>query len=187
MKSIFKTVLRVSVLATLLLPFALGQQKGSDRDSAATGANVLESEKRNEEVIRRSFEALNRGDVTAYVQYVASNMTNFNVLRGPEGRRGVEDILTTFPDWRMEIEELIARGDTVVVRIKVSGTHRGTGKLPMNGGMLVGVEPTQKHFSVDHIHWFKLRDGKVVDHTATRDDIGMMRQLGLLPPAGLPK
>ena len=186
MKSIFKsqTVLTASVLATFLLPFALAQQKGADRDRA----DVLENEKRNEEVIRRSFEALNRGDVTAYVQYIASNMTNFNVVRGPEGiRRGVEDILTTFPDWRMEIEELIARGDTVVVRMKVSGTHRGVGKLPMNGGLLVGVEPTQKHFSVEHIHWFKVRDGKVIDHTATRDDIGMMRQLGLLPPAGPPK
>jgi SnoaL-like polyketide cyclase. len=47
----------------------------------------------------------------------------------------------------------------------------------------VGVEPTQKHFEIQHIHWFNLRDGKIVDHYATRDDIGMMRQLGLLPTA----
>jgi predicted ester cyclase len=52
--------------------------------------------------------------------------------------------------------------------------------------MLVGVQPTQKHFEVQHIHWYKLRDGKIVAHTANRDDIGMMRQLGLLQP-GPPK
>jgi len=69
------------------------------------------------------------------------------------------------------------------MRCKVSGTHRGTGKIPVNGGMLVNVAPTGKHFETDHIQWLKFRDGKIVDHYATRDDIGMMRQLGLLPPA----
>ena len=34
-----------------------------------------------------------------------------------------------------------------------------------------------------HIHRYKLRDGKIVDHYATRDDIGMMVQLGLLTSA----
>jgi hypothetical protein len=43
--------------------------------------------------------------------------------------------------------------------------------------------PTQEHFDVQHIHWYKVRDGHIVEHTANRDDIGMMRQLGLLPPA----
>jgi predicted ester cyclase len=174
--------------ATMLLSLVLAQQKGPGRDGGASEAAVRETEKRNEEVIRQGLAALNRGDLDTYVQHIANTMTNFGVLRGPEGiRRGVEDILRTFPDWHMEVQDLIARGDTVVVRMKVSGTHRGVGKLPMNGGMLVGVEPTQKHFSVEHIHWYKLLDGKVVDHTATRNDIGMMRQLGLLPPTGLPK
>jgi predicted ester cyclase len=67
-----------------------------------------------------------------------------------------------------------------VVRCQVSGTHRGIGRLPMNGGMLVGVEPTGKRFEVAHIHWYKLKNGKIVDHFATRDDVGMMAQLGLL-------
>jgi predicted ester cyclase len=87
----------------------------------------------------------------------------------------------------MEIVELIARGDSVIARFTVSGTQRGVAKLPMNGGMLVGVQPTGKHFTVEHIHWIRLRNGKIVEHTATRNDIGMMRQLGLLPPTGLPK
>ncbi len=47
--------------------------------------------------------------------------------------------------------------------------------------MLVGVEPTGKRFEVSHIHWYTLRDGKIVEHYANRDDLGMMRQLGLLP------
>jgi len=81
---------------------------------------------------------------------------------------------------------MVAEGDSVVVRSRVSGTHRGVGKLAVNGGMLVGVPPTQKRFEVETIHWYKLRDGKIVEHCAGRDDVGMMRQLGLLPETGLP-
>jgi hypothetical protein len=30
------------------------------------------------------------------------------------------------------------------------------------------------------MHWYKIRDGKIVDHYGARDDVGMMEQLGLL-------
>ena len=93
----------------------------------------------------------------------------------------LEDIHRTFPDMRLEIVDLLAAGDAVIVRCRFSGTHEGVGQLPVNGGLLVGVAPTHKHFEVQHIHWYELRAGKIVDHYATRDDIGMMQQLGLLP------
>jgi len=99
----------------------------------------------------------------------------------------LDDIRTTFPDWSSEIMEIVADGDVVVVRTRVSGTHKGVGKRPINGGMLVGVPPTGKRFEVQHIRWYKIRDGKIVEHYAVRDDIGMMRQLGLLPPLPAPK
>jgi predicted ester cyclase len=59
--------------------------------------------------------------------------------------------------------------------------------MAVNGNLLMGAAPTNKHFEAQHIHWYKLRDGKIVEHFATRDDIGMTRQLGLLPPTGVPK
>lgn len=153
----------------------------------ATKTQTADQEKRNEEVINLATEALNRGDLKAYVSYFADDTKNFNQAAGREGIRvRIEDIFTTFPDYRDDIEEMIAKGDSVVVRCKVSGTHRGMAKLPLNGGMLVGIAPTQKHFEVQHIHWYKLRDGKIVGHTANRDDIGMMRQLGLLPQTARP-
>lgn len=99
----------------------------------------------------------------------------------------LDDIRTTSPDWSSEIMEIVAEGDVVVVRTRVSGTHKGVGKRPINGGMLVGVPPTGKRFEVQHIRWYKIRDGKIVEHYAVRDDIGMMRQLGLLPPLPAPK
>ena len=62
-----------------------------------------------------------------------------------------------------------------------SGTHEGVGRIPVNGGMLVGVAPTHRRFKAESIHWFKLKNGKIVDHYATRDDLSMMQQLGLSP------
>jgi predicted ester cyclase len=56
----------------------------------------------------------------------------------------------------------------------------GVGKLPVNGGLLVDVPPTHKHFEVEATQWWRVRDGKIVDHYGVRDDLGMMEQLGLL-------
>jgi predicted ester cyclase len=179
-------------LVLIALPVPDDAQNSSQKTAARERISPQEAirleEKKNEDVVRRAFASLNRGDLDAYVDYWDLDAKNFNIAMGREGiSRGIEDILATFPDWHMEIIELIAKGDLVVARFTVMGTHRGIGKLPMNGGMLVGVQPTGKHFSVEHIHWMKLRNGKIVEHTATRNDIGMMRQLGLLPPTGLPK
>ena len=78
---------------------------------------------------------------------------------------------------------MVAEGESVVVRCKVSGTHKGVGAKRINGGFLVGVQPTGKRFEVQHIHWYKLHDGKITDHFTNRDDLGMTQQLGLLPSA----
>jgi steroid delta-isomerase-like uncharacterized protein len=145
-------------------------------------SQATDAVKRNEGVVRHFVESSNRRDVQSAVSDFAEDAKNIGRPGGRERMRHVlEDIYTTFPDYHYDIEEMIAQGDSVALRCKVSGTHRGMGKLPVNGGMLVGVEPTQKHFEIQHIHWFNLRDGKIVDHYATRNDIGMMQQLGLLP------
>ncbi|MDX6262968.1 MAG: hypothetical protein QOH84_4656, partial [Kribbellaceae bacterium] len=42
--------------------------------------------------------------------------------------------------------------------------------------------PTGKTFAVTQSHWFRLRDGKVIEHWANRDDLGQAMQLGWIPP-----
>jgi predicted ester cyclase len=145
--------------------------------------HATDTVERNQELVRQHLDVLNAGDPKAAAGlYCAEDMTNFG---RPVGRAGflrvLEDIFGTFPDWHWEVTEIVAAGDSVVVRCTASGTHRGIGRAAVNGGMLVNVEPTGKRFEVQHIHWYKLRGGKIVDHFATRDDLGMMRQLGLLP------
>ena len=137
---------------------------------------------RNKATIRRQLSHINSGNLNAVISDWDDSTKNFGHGNKAMVRTGMNDIYTTFPDFRQDIVEMIAEGDCVVARVKASGTHLGVGKIPMNGGMLIGVPPTKKHFVVDHIHWYKLKDDKIVDHWGARDDMEMMRQLGLLPP-----
>jgi steroid delta-isomerase-like uncharacterized protein len=147
---------------------------------------------RNRDVVRRHLDLMNRGDWRQAAELFAPDVQHHSgnwqtgteaVFRGRTLLAGnLEDIFRTFPDWKMEIVEMVAEGDSVVVRCRVSGTHRGVAARAVNGGFLVGVQPTGKHFEVQHIHWYKVRDGMITDHSTSRDDLGMTQQLGLLSP-----
>ncbi|HEY8792468.1 MAG TPA: ester cyclase [Gaiellaceae bacterium] len=142
-------------------------------------ARAVDATELNREVIRRHYEKFAAGDWRAAGGDFAEEASNFGRPVGREGiLRVLGDIYTTFPDWSMEIEDIAAEGDSVIVRCCVSGTHLGVGRLHVNGGKLVGIEPTGKRFEVQHIHWYKLRDGRIVEHYAVRDDLGMMSRLG---------
>jgi steroid delta-isomerase-like uncharacterized protein len=145
------------------------------------------------EVIARHLELMNRGDWKRAAEMFAPDVRH-HLGTWREGSEGIvngqqtltenlQDIFRTFPDWKMEIVEMVAEGESVVVRCRVSGTHLGVGSKRVNGGFLVGVQPTGKRFEVQHIHWYRVRDGKITDHFANRDDLGMTQQLGILPQA----
>lgn len=148
------------------------------------------TEERNLAAIRGYFDASNAGNLDTMIDACAEDTRNHG---RPVGRAGVarvlRDIHGTFPDTHWTVEEIAAIGDQVVVRLTASGTHLGVGRLPIMGGFLLGVAPTGKRYSVQHIHWFTLRYGLIIEHRANRDDVGMMVQLGLLPappPFGTP-
>jgi predicted ester cyclase len=121
----------------------------------------------NETVIRENLEKINRGDAHGAASDWADDAQSFGRYTG--GRAGVqstlEDILDTIPDYHMDIVEMVAAGDVVVIRCNLTGTHREAGVRN----------------EIAHIRWYTLRDGKIVQQWATRDDLGMMRQLELSP------
>jgi len=78
-----------------------------------------------------------------------------------------------FPDYRFAVEDLIGEADKVVARITVTGTHRG--------GNDAGLAPTQKRVQTNGIEVFRLEDGKLAEHWATFDALGMLRQLAWCP------
>jgi steroid delta-isomerase-like uncharacterized protein len=144
----------------------------------------MEASNSNLSLILQHHEVFNSGDMNAAAEFFAEDTRNHGRQVGRAGVRAVlNDIQSTFPDVQLTIQHSVADGEWVVVRCKFSGTHHGVGRLPVSGGMLVGVQPTGKRFEVQHIHMYQLRNGKIVEHFANRDDLGMMRQLGLLSSA----
>jgi predicted ester cyclase len=78
----------------------------------------------------------------------------------------VTAIHTAFPGWHGVIKHLVAEDDLVVYDVAVEGTQQG----PFPG---VGVlQPTGKSYAIRHCHWFRLADGKIVEHWALWDELG---------------
>jgi predicted ester cyclase len=91
--------------------------------------------------------------------------------------RGVAEwLLAQFPDLQMTIAALVAEGDIVACRILSEGT---------NLGAFNGVLPsTNKRFAAEQSHWFRVAGDKLVEHWATREDLPMLLQLGIIQPPG---
>ena len=141
----------------------------------------------NIKIIESYTGAFNRGDIVASIQFFSEPTRNHNlVVPRVAIARVLEDIRIRFPDAQLSIDRIVAVDDQVIVLQTYSGTHRGIGRLPLDGGLLVGVAPSGRHFSVQHIHWYTLKQGLIVDHRAVRDDVGMMVQLGFIVPPAVP-
>jgi steroid delta-isomerase-like uncharacterized protein len=90
-------------------------------------------------------------------------------------RRWVGPFRESFPDFRMEIVDLIAEDDKVVAQFLCSGTHRGEWQ---------GVPATGRRFErVDEIYIFRVKDGKLAGFIAVEDNLTRLRQLGIAPRA----
>ena len=77
-----------------------------------------------------------------------------------------------FPDLMHTIEATVATEDTVVVRFKLRGTHRSA---------FMGIPPTQKAIDVGAIAMFSVSGGRITEVHGQFDQLGMMRQLGVIP------
>jgi predicted ester cyclase len=75
-----------------------------------------------------------------------------------------------FPDFRMEVVDLVAEGDKVVAHFKCSGTHQGEWQ---------GRAPTGRRFEgIDEIYIFQVAQGRLQGAVAVEDNLSRMRQLG---------
>ncbi|MFF7884831.1 ester cyclase [Streptomyces sp. NPDC020794] len=78
----------------------------------------------------------------------------------------------------------IARNDEQVwVRLRMQGRHTGPFVRFRDGALDQAIPPTGRDIDFEQIHVLELRDGKVAGHEAVRDDMTMLGQLGVFPPA----
>ncbi|WP_350275894.1 ester cyclase [Kribbella sp. HUAS MG21] len=139
---------------------------------------TVSTTERNKQVVREFIDGLfSDGDLGAVDTYLAEDFVNhdppFGVTPDREGMRTAgRHMRAGFPDWRSELHALIAEGDIVVERFTASGTHRGEA---------MGVPATGRRVTLPGINIFRLRDGLIVERWGQLDELGFLRQLGVVP------
>ncbi len=138
----------------------------------------------NKALVRRLIEEVwNQGNLAVFDELYAPDFIFHDpglphVRTREEDKQWIAGILNTFPDFHIAIDDLIAEGDQVVVRL----TARGT-----NTGDLVAPAPhpaTGKHVTITGIAIARLADDKFVEIWHQVDWLGLFQQLGLIPAPG---
>jgi predicted ester cyclase len=156
----------------------------------------------NKELVKRYFDAMERGALDEATEFWATEATNHaSGRKGQQPTKGRDRIGTVhrmlsaaFPDRQYQIDSMIAEGDQVVCRMTVSGKFGGTPPRPsrplppswvgVEGSELVPASGVGKTYSVKHVHIFRIANAQITDHWAARDDLGLMLQLGAIAPPG---
>ena len=132
---------------------------------------------RNKDITLDAVAALNRGDLDGYLSIYAPGAVVHglpdHVSPDAQGHREVlADIRRSLPDFRAQVEAVVAEGDLLAARITYSGTHLGT---------MRGVAPTGRVISWEAMTFRRYDDeGRVVERWIVGDNLGLLHQLGLI-------
>jgi len=128
---------------------------------------------------KRFFDQFANGDLEAADALFADDCA-FNMPAGPlnkaEHRAMGEAFKAALPDARMLVDNAVDGGDSVFLEGRFVGTHNGDllspdGTIPASGNKL----------ELPFADYFKVSNGKIVEHRTYFDQVSMMRQLGAMP------
>jgi predicted ester cyclase len=132
---------------------------------------------------RRFIKEWNKGKAATMAVIDELCATNI-IYHGGDGEeiRGLKDFkqsmgefYSAFPDSHFTIDDMVAEGDKVVVRWTMTGTHKGE---------FGGISPTNKKVTIWGIYIDRIAGGKAVETWERFDTLGLMQQLGPVPPPG---
>lgn len=133
------------------------------------------SAQENTATTRRWFTEGWTGNMTLAEEIIAPSFSTNGIVVGPAGpKRNIANRLTGFPDVQTTVEEVIAEGDEVVIRVLWRGTHTGA---------YSGVPATSKSVAVRVISIWRFEDGKVVEKWRMQDQFSLLQQVGAISPA----
>jgi steroid delta-isomerase-like uncharacterized protein len=129
-----------------------------------------------ERCIRAQTELFGAGRVELADELVTRDCVDHSAPRdvpaGPDGIRAVVSWMHgTFGELHYEVEDAFGSGDRVALRCTVTGVLNGA---------LAGHPPNGRRFETAQIHVFRLEGNRIAEHWGVRDDVTMLRQLGLL-------
>jgi steroid delta-isomerase-like uncharacterized protein len=113
----------------------------------------------NKEIIESYYSSFNKGGDVPFEKYFSSDFIDHNgypdQIPGADGvREGYGIWIKAFPDNHVEVVDMIAEGDRIVVRTIATGTHLGE---------FQGISPTGKKIRIEAISIFRLSDGKIAE------------------------
>jgi steroid delta-isomerase-like uncharacterized protein len=139
------------------------------------------STEQNKALVRQLIEEVfNRGNISLVDEIMPPDYVDHEGVPGyPPTREGFKQSIpmlrSGIPDFNATIDDVVAEGDRVVIRMTFRGTQTGE---------FMGMPPTGKSISVGVIDIFRIAGGKIVEHWGQMDSMGMMQQLGAMPAPG---
>jgi steroid delta-isomerase-like uncharacterized protein len=132
----------------------------------------------NKQIALDHYKRLNAGDVAGAAALIAEDCVNHAALPTAQGRKGfatiTEKVRSAMPDMSWSVEDALADGDKVVVRLTIKGTQTGAMTLaPMP------LPPTGKAVKFEQIHILRVANGQIVEHWMSQDTFALFRQLGV--------
>jgi predicted ester cyclase len=141
------------------------------------------STKDNVAKLHRLYDEINKGNHDVIDEIISPNFVahgeTMGLQHGQDVRAAMKQGLMwakmIMPDLTATILDTVAQGDKVASRLVFAGTHTGTdGRLPATGNRI--------EYTAMAINRFE--NGLLVERWFNSDELGMMRQMGLLPPMG---
>jgi steroid delta-isomerase-like uncharacterized protein len=160
---------------TMILCFMVGcQDKEAMAELEAMKAQA-ELEEQNIELVRNSTDAWRERNYETIREFFAPNFSyyspsNSKPLNQDEMIEKVQMFLKAFPDLTVIYEDIIAKGDNVIVREITRCTHQVEA---------YGIPPTGNEIEYSEIAIFRIENGKIAEVRIEPDSLGFMQQLGM--------
>ena len=128
----------------------------------------------NKAIVRRFIEAYNQRDLDLFDDFVAADFVDYtHQQQGLESLKKIFNIaFIGMPDLHETIEDIIAEGDKVWVRV----TYKGT-----NTGEWLGLAPTgNKITAMGAVDIYRIVNGKLAEYWNVTDPMDFNKQLGII-------
>jgi predicted ester cyclase len=126
-------------------------------------------EQKNTETVTTFIEAFwNQSDLGCIDRFLSADYQELSYQSKEGLKQFAGKILEAFPDKRYTVEEIIAQGEKVMVRMVVKGTHKGT---------FFGNLPTGNSIDVTLYRQYRVVDDKIVEHRGWIDMVTMWHQI----------
>ncbi|MGA3289072.1 MAG: ester cyclase [Candidatus Bathyarchaeia archaeon] len=125
---------------------------------------------KNKDLVRGFIESYNERKLDLIDDFVSPDYIDHDKNIGREGLKQLIAMgINAFPDWYETVEDIIAEGDKVWVRLSYTGTHKGE---------FMGLSPTEKKITSKAVDIYRIANGKLTEYWNVTDNLNIFKQVG---------